>query len=477
MRKRREPVVLEDVLVSDAGAEGRAVVKVNDMVVFVPFAVPGDIIDLKIVKQKRHYSEGVVLAIKNPSEDRVEVPCVHFGVCGGCKWQCMSYEKQLFYKEKQVKDALQRLGGLDVSSMRSIIGSRETYFYRNKLEFSFAHRKWLDLSQRSEELSEETFQGGLGFHVPRVFDKVLDIEKCWLQQDPSNAIRNTLREFVIKSGYSFYNVRQHEGFMRNVMIRITPENDLMVTVVFAEPLQDDIMRVMKFLSDTFPEITSLQYIINEKFNDSIHDQTVILYKGLPYITEFMPSFRPTDKKLQFRIQAKSFYQTNSQQAFVLYDTAARLADFKPTDVVYDLYTGTGTIAHFVADAVKSVIGIEYVEEAVVDARENALLNEHHNTTFYAGDMAMVFNEELIEKHGHPDVVITDPPRVGMHPKVIERLLALKTPTIIYISCNPATQARDLALLTETVYKIECIQPVDMFPHTQHVENIVKLQLH
>lgn len=467
---------MENVLVSDAGAEGKAIVKHNDLVVFVPFAVPGDVIDLKINKQKRSYAEGVVLSVKQPSDDRVISPCEHFGECGGCKWQCMSYDKQLFYKEKQVKDVLQRLGGMDISSMRSIIGSKDTYFYRNKLEFSFSHKKWLSSWQQGTPPEGETVQGGLGFHVPRIFDKVLDIEKCWLQQDPSNAIRNALRAFALRMGYSFYNARRHEGFMRNVMIRITPEKDLMVVVIFAEPRKEDIMQVMEFLSTSFPEITSLQYIINEKFNDSIDDRNVVLYKGLPYITEFMPSFGQSHKPLQFRIQAKSFYQTNSRQAFVLYNTAARMAALKPTDVVYDLYTGTGTIAHFVSKAVQSVIGIEYVEDAVIDARENARLNEHENTTFYAGDMATVFNEDLISKHGRPDVIITDPPRAGMHPKVIERLLSLKVPTIIYISCNPATQARDLSLLIETMYEVECIQPVDMFPHTQHVENIVKLRL-
>lgn len=470
MRKTKQEIVINDVTVSDAGAEGKAIVRLDGMVVFVPFVVPGDIIDLKIIKKKKNYAEGCAIALKRPSPLRVEAQCPHFGICGGCKWQTMNYETQLRCKQQQVQDNLERLGHIDTSRMRPICGSDNIFFYRNKLEFTFSTKRWLC----EGEQRDENDPGAVGFHVPMVFDKVLPIEHCILQSDPSNSIRNALRDYAIEHRIPFYDIRNHTGFLRNVVIRNTTTGQWMVIVIVAEQRDDILMPMMEFLKKSFPKITSLLYIINSKLNDSYTDLDVTTYAGQGYITENMPRYGG-GTPLQFRINPKSFYQTNSEQAFKLYSFVAEFAQLRGTENVYDLYTGTGTIAQFLAGMCHHVTGIEYVEEAIIDARLNAQLNGFSNCTFYAGDMAKVLTDDFVKANGRPDVVITDPPRAGMHERVVEQLLAIEAPRIVYVSCNPATQARDLQLLN-TKYDIGRIQPVDMFPHTQHVENVVELTL-
>ena len=470
MRKAKQEIILNDVQVSDAGAEGKAIVRVDGMVVFVPFVVPGDIIDLKIIKKKKNYAEGRALCVKQPSPLRVKPLCTHFGICGGCKWQTLNYESQLQYKQQQVKDNLERLGHIDTQGMRPICGSDKTAYYRNKLEFTFSTKRWLN----EGEMRDDNDPGAVGFHVPMVFDKVLPIEHCALQSEPSNLIRNALRDYALQHQIPFYDIRNHTGFLRNIVIRNTTTVQWMVIVIVAERNDELLMPMMEFLKSTFPEITSLLYIVNSKLNDSYTDLDVVTYAGQDYITEQMPRYRG-GTPLQFRINPKSFYQTNSEQAFKLYSCVAEFADLKGDENVYDLYTGTGTIAQFLAGMCHHVTGIEYVEEAIVDARLNAQLNGFDNCTFYAGDMAKVLTDEFIKANGKPDVVVTDPPRAGMHEKVVEQLLAVEAPRIVYVSCNPATQARDLQMLSAK-YDIRRIQPVDMFPHTQHVENVAELLL-
>lgn len=470
MSRLKKEIIIEDVTVSDAGAEGNAIVRVDGMVVFVPYAVPGDVIDLKIFKKKKNYAEGRVIALKQASPLRVEPKCSHFGSCGGCKWQSMSYDSQLKYKQQQVKDNLERLGRIDTSQMRPICGSDSIFEYRNKLEFTFSNKRWLAAGEERKEGDP----GAVGFHVPQVFDKVLPIDKCYLQREPSNAIRISLRDYAIENGIPFYDIRNHTGYMRNVVIRNTSTGELMVIVIVAEDRHEWLEPMMEYMREKFPEITSLMYIINNKMNDSYGDLEPHVWSGQGYITEEMPRFKGGEP-LHFRINPKSFYQTNSEQAYKLYSYVAEFAELSGDETVYDLYTGTGTIAQFVADGCRKVVGIEYVEEAIVDARENASVNGFNNCIFYAGDMAKVLTDEFVEANGRPDVVITDPPRAGMHEKVVEQLLKMEPRKIVYVSCNPATQARDLALLSEK-YKVGLIQPVDMFPHTQHVENVVELTI-
>ena len=470
MSRLKKEIIIPDVTVSDAGAEGNAVVRVDGMVVFVPFAVPGDVIDLKIFKKKKNYAEGRVLALKKPSPLRVEARCSHFGVCGGCKWQIMSYEAQLRYKQQQVRDNLERLGHVDTTQMMSICGSDRIYEYRNKLEFTFSSKRWLAAGEERVEGDP----GAVGFHVPQVFDKVLPIDRCYLQGEPSNAIRTALRDYAIEHQLPFYDIRNHTGYMRNVVIRNSSIGDLMVIVIVAEDRPEWLNPMMEHLKVQFPEITSLMYIINDKMNDSYSDLEPRLYSGQGYITEQMKRYGG-GAPLQFRINPKSFYQTNSEQAYKLYSFVAEYAELHGDETVYDLYTGTGTIAQFVAGLCRKVVGIEYVEEAIVDARANAAVNGFSNCSFYAGDMAKVLTEEFVETNGRPEVVITDPPRAGMHEKVVEQLLKMEPRRIVYVSCNPATQARDLAMLSEK-YRVGRIQPVDMFPHTQHVENVVELRI-
>ena len=470
MSRYKKEIILPDVEVTDAGAEGKAIVRVDGMVVFVPFVVPGDIIDLKIYKKKKNYAEGVATAIKRPSPLRVGAECPHFGVCGGCKWQTMSYDAQLRYKEQQVRDNLERLGHIDTSGMRPICGSDKIFYYRNKLEFTFSNKRWLC----EGETRDENDPGAVGFHVPTVFDKVLPIEHCVLQPEPSNRVRTALRDYAIAHNIPFYDIRNHAGYLRNVVIRNTSTGELMIVVIVADDKPDILTPMMEFLKKEFPETTSLLYIVNNKFNDSYTDLDVHVISGQGYITERMPRYGGGEP-LRFKINPKSFYQTNSEQAFKLYSFVAEFAELEANDTVYDLYTGTGTIAQFVAGMCSRVVGIEYVEEAIADAKENAAMNGIDNCTFYAGDMAKVLDDDFVSRNGRPDVIITDPPRAGMHEKVVEQLLSIGARRIVYVSCNPATQARDLALLSEK-YDIRRIQPVDMFPHTQHVENVAELLL-
>lgn len=466
-RKRltAEQRLLAGVSIVDIAEGGKGVAKVDDLVVFVDKAIPGDVVDVELTRKKRNFAEARVRQIKEPSVHRVTPFCRHFGVCGGCKWQHMDYTAQLAYKQKGVDDALTRLGKLDTTMMEPILAAPQTQYYRNKLEYTFSNKRWLtDLDDAHESLEMRA----LGFHVPSRFDKILDIEHCYLQQDPSNAIRNKLRSFVLENDISFYDLRQHEGALRNLIIRTASTGELMVIVVFAYADTETIEKTMAFLQLEFPVITSLLYVINQKKNDTIFDQDVHIYAGRDHIFEEMEGLR-------FKIGAKSFYQTNSAQAYELYKITRDFAGFEGGERVYDLYTGAGTIANFVARHVGEVIGVEYVPSAIEDAKLNSTINGIQNTKFYAGDMKDVLTEDFVAVHGRPDVVIVDPPRAGMHADVVARLLDMEAPKLVYVSCNAATQARDLALLAER-YDVRRIRPVDMFPHTQHVENVVLLTL-
>ena len=455
----------------DAGAEGMAVARVDGLVVFVPFVVPGDVVDIQLYRKKKNYAEGRAIRFHKQSPLRVEPACPHFGVCGGCKWQTTKYSAQLEAKQRQVRDNLERLGGIDCSGMRPICGSESIYYYRNKLEFTFSTRAW---RTTPDDIQPE--QGALGFHIPQLFDKVLNIEHCALQAEPSNAIRLAVRDYAYSNNLPFYDIRNHTGFLRNLVIRNTSTGQWMVIVVVAEEDNESLFPLLDMLHQRFPQITSLQHIINNKMNDSYSDLEVHTYFGNDHIEEEMTPYRPEEQaNLRFIINPKSFYQTNSAQAQRLYSFVAELVELQPKDILYDLYTGTGTIALFLASQVRKVVGIEYVEEAIADARLNAKRNGFNNTVFYAGDMAKVLTQEFIAANGRPDVVVTDPPRAGMHESVVRQLLQTAPRKIVYVSCNPATQARDLQLLSER-YRIGRIQPVDMFPHTQHVENIVELIL-
>lgn len=473
MGRRKRPLpLLEKIEIVDAGSEGKAVARVDDRVVFVPFAAPGDIVDVQVYKKKRSFFEGKVVKIHKESDLRVTPECSHFGLCGGCKWQHLAYETQLHYKQKQVKDAIERIAKVPYKEFLPIIQSEKQYYYRNKLEYTFSNRRWLTSLDAPKEEGGPDELNGLGFHLPGMFDKILDIEHCFLQRDPSNDIRLAIKEYALKHNMSFYNVRNWEGLLRNIIIRTSRNGNLMVIVIFKEE-SDKNKRLLEFVADRFPEISSLMFVINDKKNDTINDLEVKLFKGDPFIIEEMVAPGKTDNNLKFKIGPTSFYQTNPEQAQKLYKIAYNFADFKGDELVYDLYTGAGTIASFVAPSVKKVIGIEYVEEAVNDARENMKINNIANVDFYAGDLAKVLNEDFILQHGKPDVIITDPPRAGMHEKVVRQILYAEPEKIVYVSCNPATQARDVAILNEK-YDLLKIQPVDMFPQTHHVENVVLL---
>lgn len=473
-RKSREVTILSDITIIDIAEEGKGVGKSDELVVFVDKAVPGDIADVRLVKKKKNFAEAVIEKLTKASDLRTDPFCQHFGVCGGCKWQHMEYSAQLKFKSKNVEAALQRLGKIDTSGMEPILGSAENKYYRNKLEYTFSNKRWLDkndMDERPVDLegpNPDLELNALGFHVPLRFDKILDIQHCYLQAEPSNSIRNSVRTYAMNNGLSFYDLRNHEGELRNLIIRTSSTGEVMVVVVFAYASQDVINGLMEFLKTNFPEITALLYIVNQKKNDTIFDQDVITYAGRSYIFEEMEGLR-------FKIGAKSFYQTNSDQAYELYKITKDFAGFTGDELVYDLYTGAGTIANFVAKSVKQVVGIEYVPTAIEDAKFNSELNNIGNTIFYAGDMKDILTAEFIKAHGKPDVVITDPPRAGMHTDVVERLLEMESEKIVYVSCNAATQARDLELLTKK-YDVARIKPVDMFPHTQHVENVVLLKL-
>ncbi len=466
MRHKQYPI--ENLEIIDAGAEGKAVAKHEGLTVFVPGVVPGDIVDVMVLKKKKSYAEARCTRIVKPSPFRIEPKCEHFGLCGGCKWQMLDYEKQLFYKQKQVTDNFQHLGHFEYPAPQPILASEKQYFYRNKLEYTFTHQRWLSVEDMQlQQEGGEVETRGIGFHIPMKFDKVLDIHECLLQDEQSNEIRLAIKQYAIENGLYFHNLRTHEGLLRNLIIRTTSTNELMVILVVTEYNQQ-VTNVLDFLMERFPQITSLHYVVNAKMNDSITDLPVETYAGRGYLLEKM-------EDLQFKIGPQSFYQTNMRQAYRLYTVAKEFAEIGKEDVVYDLYTGTGTIANFVARQSKKVVGIEYVEAAIEDAKVNSEVNQIDNTVFYAGDMAKVLTPEFVTANGRPDIVITDPPRSGMHPDVVEQLLAMEPKRIVYVSCNPATQARDLTLLAEK-YNVTRVQPVDMFPHTQHVENVVRLEL-
>jgi len=456
----------ENVTIIDIAEEGKGVGKADDFVLFVDKAVPGDIADVAVYRSKKNFCEGNITELKHPSEYRTQPFCEHFGTCGGCKWQHMTYDAQLKFKQKSVTDALTRIAKIDVSGTLPIIPSPADKYYRNKLEYTFSNKRWLN---DGENFGDEVLNmNALGFHIPGRFDKILDIEHCYLQAEPSNSLRNSIRQFVLQHGYSFYDLKAHTGALRNLIVRTSSTGETMVIVVFAYADEDEVNKLMCFIDKAFPEITSLLYIINQKKNDTIFDQDVIAYRGPEFIYEEMHG-------IKFRIGPKSFYQTNSIQALKLYEIARDFADFKGDELVYDLYTGAGTIANFIAGHVREVVGIEYVPTAIEDAKTNAAINNITNTKFYTGDMKDVLSADFVAEHGKPDVIITDPPRAGMHPDVVNRLMEIEAKKIVYVSCNAATQARDLLVLKEK-YDTVKIQPVDMFPHTQHVENVVLLVL-
>ena len=469
MKKKNLPL-LKDITITGIAAEGKALTRIDDMVVFVPYCVPGDIVDLQVTKKKHSFMEARVERIVKPSEERCEAVCKHYGVCGGCKWQILPYPAQLRYKQQQVTDNLTRIGKVKLPEISPILGSKHIYAYRNKLEFTFADRKWLswDEIHAAGGLDQIDNSYGLGFHITNCFDKVLDIEECHLMPDINNRIRNGIRRFARDHGMSFYNEHTHQGQLRTLILRANHKGEIMLILSFGEPLDDNGFALLKWLHSEFPEIVSLQYVVNTKYNDTIGDLDIQVFFGADHIMEEMEG-------LQFKVGPKSFYQTNTEQAYELYKVARDFAELTGEELVFDLYTGTGTIANFVAKQAKQVIGIEYVPEAIEDAKVNAKLNLLDNTLFFAGDMKDILNEDFIAQYGRPDVIITDPPRAGMHEDVVKTILFAEPKRIVYVSCNPATQARDLALLDEK-YEVTKVQPVDMFPHTQHVENVVQLKL-
>lgn len=467
MRKNRRRKTFENVTVVDAGAKGKSVGKAPDgRVIFLSNAVPGDVVDVMTTKKRKAYFEGVATKFHTLSDKRTEPVCQHFGTCGGCKWQHMGYEHQLYFKQKEVENNLKRIGNLELPTTQPILGSKKQYFYRNKMEFSFSDSRWLTQKEIDSDKDIED-RNALGFHIPGMWDKILDIKKCHLQEDPSNAIRLETKQFANKNGLRFFNPRKQEGLLRTLMIRTSSTGEIMVLIQFFEEHKEQRELLLNHLKDTFPEITSLLYVVNSKANDTIYDQEIICFAGRDHIFEEMEG-------LQFKINAKSFYQTNSAQAYELYKVTRDFAGLTGNELVYDLYTGTGTIAQFVAKDAKKVVGVESVPEAIADAKANAVHNQISNVEFFVGDMKNVFNDDFIAAQGQPDVIITDPPRDGMHNQVVEQLLQVAPPKIVYVSCNSATQARDLALMKEQ-YQVVKVQPVDMFPQTHHVENVVLLE--
>ena len=475
-RKKKELPLLEQITITDVAAEGKALARVNDMVVFVPYVVPGDVVDLQVKRKKHSYAEAVAVKFHEYSPLRSEPFCKHFGVCGGCKWQCLKYEDQLRYKQKQVTDNLVRIGKVELPEISPILGSEQTECYRNKLEFTFSNKRWLTQEEVDKDFKYDQMNA-VGFHIPGAFDKVLAIDECHLMDDICNRIRNGVRDYAYEHNYTFFDLRSQEGMLRNMMIRTAEdENDrsikgLMVVMQFkivAPEEEAQMLQLLQFMADTWPEITSLIYVINNKCNDTIGDLPIHVFKGDDHIIEEMEG-------LKFKVGPKSFYQTNSRQAYNLYKVTREFAGLTGNELVYDLYTGTGTIANFVSRKARQVIGIEYVPEAIEDAKVNSALNGIDNTIFFAGDMKDILNQEFINEYGRPDVIITDPPRAGMHNDVIDTILFAEPKRIVYVSCNPATQARDLSLL-DVKYRVTRVQPVDMFPHTHHVENVVLLEL-
>jgi 23S rRNA (uracil1939-C5)-methyltransferase len=465
MVRKQKLTIIENVKITDIGSEGKAIAHIDNKVLFVPMLIPGDIADIKIVRKRKNWLEGIPVRINKYSSDRISAACEHFGVCGGCKWQHLPYRLQLIFKEKQVRDNLERIGKIDLPAPSPILGSPDEYLYRNKLEYTFSDSRWLTSGELKSGKKFERREA-LGFHIPGLFDKVLDIIKCHLQPEPTNIIRNAVREFTGKNGYRYYNLREQEGLLRNLIIRNTTDGQIMVIVVFHQEDTCKIEELLNFIREKFPEITSLMYIINPKKNDTINDLDVRLFHGIDHLTEIIGG-------LKFRVGPKSFYQTNTKQAAVLYDVVKKFSGLTGNELVYDLYTGTGTIACYVAGSALRVIGIEYVDEAVNDARLNAELNGVKNAFFFSGDIRQVLSENFFFENGRPDVIITDPPRAGMHRDVVDSIIKAAPRKIVYVSCNPATQARDIQLLSD-YYSVSAYQPVDMFPHTNHVENVVLL---
>lgn len=465
-KKRKELPLLENVEIEAFAAEGKALARVDNLVVFVPFAAPGDVVDIRLSRKRKQYAEGRIVAFKRYSADRVEPFCSHFGVCGGCQWQHLPYPSQLKYKQQQVLDVLQRIAKIELPEARPILGSEKDRFYRNKLEYTFSNKRWRTLE---EIQSGEEFKNSeaLGFHIPGMFDKVLDIEKCFLQEDFSNRVRLSVKAFCLAHQMDFFDLKLQQGLMRNLIVRTTSTGQKMVIVVFFREETASREALLNHLLNEFPEITSLIYVINNKANDTIFDRETVVYQGSAYIVEKM-------EELQFIIGPKSFYQTNSEQAYRLYSLVREFAGLQGNELVYDLYTGTGTIANFLARQCRKVIGIEYIPEAIEDARANAELNGIKNTTFFAADVKDLLNNDFMAEQGRPDVLITDPPRAGMHGDVVKTILSAAPERVVYVSCNPSTQARDLSLM-DNLYQVEALQAVDMFPHTQHVENVVLLK--
>ncbi len=467
MARKKQPLPLvENIEITAVAAEGKALCRLDDKVIFVPFAAPGDVVDLQIIRKKHSYAEARIVAMHKPSPLRVEPFCPHFGVCGGCKWQHLPYDYQIECKQQQVVDNLTRIGKIELPEISPIKGSAKTRCYRNKLEYTFSNRSWLTPEQMQQE-EVYTDRNALGFHIPGMFDKVLDIKHCSLQDDISNRIRLDVRAYAIERGMTFFDLRSQVGLLRNMIVRTASTGEIMLIVVFHDNEPEQIADMMQHIAECFPEITSLLYIINQKANDTITDQEVVCYRGRDYILEQM-------EELKFKVGPKSFYQTNSEQAYELYKVAREFAGLTGDELVYDLYTGTGTIANFVSRQARRVVGIEYVPEAIEDAKLNSEFNGIDNTIFYAGDMKDILTTDFIEEHGRPDVIITDPPRAGMHDDVIGVIRFAAPERIVYVSCNPATQARDLSLLDD-MYRVTRVQPVDMFPHTHHVENVVLLE--
>jgi 23S rRNA (uracil1939-C5)-methyltransferase len=467
MSNRTKKQIFTNIEVLDAGAKGKTIAKAPDgKVIFLPNAVPGDVVDVQTFKKRKAYYEGKAITFHKLSDKRTQPACEHFGVCGGCKWQDMAYEHQLSYKQNEVVNNLRRIGHIELPDITPILGCENQYFYRNKMEFSFSDSRWLTLEEvkSDKDLGDKN---ALGFHIPGMWDKILDIKKCHLQEDPSNAIRNAVKQFGLDNHLEFFNTRNQSGFLRTMMIRTSSTGDIMVMIQFFKEDKENRELLLDFIVASFPEITSLQYVINEKANDTIYDQEVICYKGKDHIFEEMEG-------LKFKINAKSFYQTNSGQAYELYKIARNFAGLTGNELVYDLYTGTGTIAQFIAKQAKKVVGVEAIPDAITAAKENAQLNNIQNVEFFVGDMKHVFNAGFIIKHGKPDVIITDPPRDGMHKDVVQQILNIAPDKVVYVSCNSATQARDLALMDEH-YKVTKVQAVDMFPQTFHVENVVLLE--
>ena len=467
-RKKKPLPLLEKILITDVAAEGKALARVDDLVVFAPYVVPGDVVDLQVRRKKHSYAEAEAVRFHERSPLREEPFCQHFGTCGGCKWQCLKYEEQLRYKQKQVVDALTRIGKVEFPEVMPILGSRHTRAYRNKLEFGFSNKKWLTLEQISSGVVFDNMNA-VGFHIPGAFDKILDIDHCYLMDDVNNRIRNDIRQYAFDHGLSFFDLRAQQGLLRGMMLRNSATGELMLLMQFhwtSQHEQQEAMALMQHLSEKFPEVTSLLYVNNLKANDTVGDLDIQTFAGTDFIYETMEGLR-------FKVGPKSFYQTNTEQAYELYSVARKFAALTGSELVYDLYTGTGTIANFVARQARAVVGIEYVPEAIEDAKVNAELNQIDNASFFAGDMKDILTREFLEEHGRPDVIITDPPRAGMHKDVVDTILFAAPQRIVYVSCNPATQARDLQLLNAD-YKVEAVQPVDMFPHTHHVENVVLL---